>query len=56
VLNIKKLIWDLWNIAHIARHEVIPEEVEDSCHNNPKTEKDIRNVFFFWDQQKWGEY
>jgi uncharacterized protein len=28
---IKKLIWDSWNIAHIARHGVIPEEVEQAC-------------------------
>lgn len=26
---IKKLIWDEWNIAHIARHDVLPEEVEE---------------------------
>ncbi len=28
---IKKLIWDTWNIAHIARHDVIPDEVEEAC-------------------------
>ena len=28
VLFIKRLIWDEWNIAHIARHAVTPEEVE----------------------------
>lgn len=28
---IKKLIWDDWNIAHIARHNVIFEEVEEVC-------------------------
>ena len=35
MLNIKKLIWDSWNIAHIARHDVVPEEVEFVCHNDP---------------------
>ena len=28
---ITKLIWDAWNIAHIARHHVIPQEVEEAC-------------------------
>ena len=28
---IKKLIWDEWNIEHIARHSVEPEEVEEVC-------------------------
>lgn len=26
---ITRLIWDEWNIAHIARHNVIPNEVEE---------------------------
>ena len=28
---IKKLIWDEWNIAHIAIHHVEQEEVEEIC-------------------------
>lgn len=28
---IKNLIWDEWNIEHIARHNVKPEEVEQVC-------------------------
>lgn len=28
---IKKLIWDAWNVAHIARHTVLPGEVEEVC-------------------------
>lgn len=31
-LYIRRLIWDSWNIPHIARHEVMPEEVEATCH------------------------
>ena len=30
-MTIGKLIWDVWNINHIARHNVIPEEVEEVC-------------------------
>lgn len=32
MVRIKKLVWDEWNIAHIARHDVIPDEVEQVCH------------------------
>jgi hypothetical protein len=32
MLVIRRLVWDNWNVAHIARHEVTPEEV---CHSEP---------------------
>jgi len=35
VIAVRKLIWDSWNISHIARHKVIPDEVEAVCHNEP---------------------
>mgnify|MGYP001599455512 FL=1 len=35
VLIVRKLIWDAWNISHIARHHVIPDEVEAICHGDP---------------------
>ena len=35
MIAIGKLIWDSWNTTHITRHNVIPEEVEAVCHNNP---------------------
>lgn len=37
MLIVRRLIWDDWNVAHIARHEVIPEEVEQVCHGAPVT-------------------
>jgi uncharacterized protein len=37
MLTIRRLIWDAWNVAHIARHHVIPEEVEEVCHGLPLT-------------------
>lgn len=39
MVSIRKLIWDAWNIAHIARHNVIPEEVEQVCHIKPVVQK-----------------
>ena len=32
MLLIRRLIWDKWNVAHIAHHDVIPDEVEEVCH------------------------
>lgn len=35
MLVIRRLIWDPWNVTHIARHDVTPEEVEEVCHGQP---------------------
>ncbi len=35
VILVRKLIWDVWNIAHVARHHVDPDEVEAVCHGMP---------------------
>lgn len=31
MIIIQGLVWDSWNVAHIARHGVTPEEVEEVC-------------------------
>lgn len=31
---VARLIWDAWNVTHIARHSVIPDEVEQLCHSD----------------------
>lgn len=35
MLKIHKLIWDDWNIQHISRHKVTPDEVSRACQNDP---------------------
>ncbi len=37
MLIIRRLLWDAWNVAHIARHAVTPEEVEEVCQGRPWT-------------------
>ena len=32
MVYIRRLIWDPANVAHIARHQVTPDEVEQVCH------------------------
>ena len=31
MLQVVQLIWDNWNVKHIARHKVSPNEVEQAC-------------------------
>lgn len=31
MIEVKRLIWEGWNVNHIQRHEVTPEEVEEVC-------------------------
>lgn len=35
MIQIVQLIWDDWNVEHIARHKVTPKEVEEVCAGNP---------------------
>lgn len=35
MIDIRRLIWDAWNMAHIARHQVTPDEVEEVCQGEP---------------------
>lgn len=30
--KVKGLIWDEWNKKHIAKHNLLPEEIEEVCH------------------------
>lgn len=34
MIHIRRLVWDGWNIDHIARHKVTPEEAEEVCHSD----------------------
>ena len=29
---VRRLIWDSWNVAHLSRHQVSLDEVEEVCH------------------------
>lgn len=35
--TIRRLIWNINNVAHVARHKVTPDEVEEACHGAPMT-------------------
>ncbi len=35
MIVVRCLIWDDWNVPHISRHDVTPDEVEAACHAEP---------------------
>ncbi len=39
MILIRRLIWEPSNVTHIARHQVIPEEVEEACHGEHYTDE-----------------
>ena len=34
MIEVRQLLWDDWNIEHIARHSVVPREVAEVCHGD----------------------
>ena len=42
MIFIRRLIWDAWNVGHIARHRVDPEEVEAVCQGDPLVQRSYR--------------
>ena len=45
-LIVKKLEWDELNIAHIARHNVSPDEVAEVCNREPVVKEGHENRLF----------
>ena len=45
-LDIKRLLWDDWNVAHIARHDIVPNEVEEVCEGKHVERKGWRQRIF----------
>jgi uncharacterized protein len=54
IIVIKQLIWNEWNIAHIARHEVVPEEVEEVFHGLYVARETYRERFLVVGQTQKG--
>ena len=38
MIDVKQLVWDSWNVEHMARHGVLPDEVEQVCQRRPFVE------------------
>ena len=48
--------WDEANINHIARHNVMPEEVEEACFNNPLILRGRLSRYYALGQTDSGRY
>lgn len=53
---IRKLIWDGWNIDHIARHNVEPEEVQEVCSRRNLFERGKDGTYQITGQTESGRY
>ena len=42
MILIRRLICDSWNVDHIARHRVTPDEVEEVCHGTPLVQRSYK--------------
>jgi uncharacterized DUF497 family protein len=59
-MNIYELVWNSDRIDHIARHDVLPEEVEDVCFGVAlvqRTQSEGKNpVYYVLGQTETGRY
>lgn len=55
MLFIRRLIWDSWNVDHIARHKVAPEEVEEICHGSPVVQQGSKGRSLVFGSTKSGK-
>lgn len=56
MLYIYELIFDEWNIDHIAAHGVIPQEVEEVCLSRPYVSKTRQDRLRVIGQTEGGRY
>ena len=55
-MEIKSCQWDDWNVDHIARHGVEPEEVEQVFRHRPFIQKGKRGRYLAYGQTDAGRY
>lgn len=48
--------WDEWNIEHIEKHVVTPQEVEEACYNQPINRRTRDNFYLIYGQTDAGRY
>lgn len=59
-MRIYELIWSEDRLEHIARHRIIPEEVEEVCFNRPLVQRakseGVNPVYYILGQTASGRY
>ena len=56
MIRIKDFLWDRDTMAHIDRHGVNPEEVEEACFFNPLVRKSKKDRYFVFGRTQSGRY
>jgi len=52
MIEIKRLVWDDWNVEHIRKHKVSVGEVEEACKRRRKTLKSYQKRLLVFGQTK----
>jgi uncharacterized DUF497 family protein len=55
-VRIKAVLWDQWNISHIAHHGVEQAEVEELLEGNPQIRKSRTGSYVLYGQSEAGRY
>ena len=55
-MQISGFEWSEWNIEHIAKHSVTPQEVEEACFNQPISRKAKDGLYIIYGQTDAGRY
>ena len=55
-MRIDSFEWNDWNIEHIERHHVVPQEVEEACYNQPVIRKTKDGLYLVYGQSDAGRY
>lgn len=53
---IRRLIWDEWNIDHISRHNITPDEVEQVCRGQHLARRGRQGTYNVIGQTQTGRY
>ena len=56
ILRIAAFEWDEWNIEHIEKHSVTPQEAEEACYNQPVIRRTKDALYFVYGQTDAGRY
>ncbi|HJH25594.1 MAG TPA: hypothetical protein C5S37_02215 [Methanophagales archaeon] len=56
MIYIRELLWTDWNIEHIIRHNVSPDEVEEVCYSNPFVTKTRNKTLRIIGQTRSGRF
>lgn len=55
-MHIAGLEWNEWNIEHIAKHSVTPQEVEEACYNQAVCRRTKDGLYIVYGQTDAGRY